>query len=234
VRNPSREKGRPDFYQPGLRFSREGGAAETLALRREHIRISFLVVAENSSGYQLCFPREAFLFFFRASDGVLGLAILCQRPLYDLKNLRRSARRQPLAPMKIHELTDLIFVVDHQWIGRPIKVWDEIRRHSRSGCATSGSLPHRDQALLIFRPDVELLDSALFGGGRARRVDQADESGRRPPQPADLPDGGPARCTLTGLTLTLTHDPIIALGLRLVPVLRRAVADGRAPRRRLR
>jgi len=46
------------------------------------------LVAENSSGYQLAFPREASLFFFWASDGVLGLAIFCRGPPYDLKNIR--------------------------------------------------------------------------------------------------------------------------------------------------
>jgi hypothetical protein len=32
-------------------------------------------------------------------------------------------------------------------------------------------VPHRDQALLVFRSDGELLDRALFGAGRVRGVD---------------------------------------------------------------
>jgi hypothetical protein len=69
------------------------------------------------------------------------------------------------------------------------------------------SLTHRDQAISVLWPYVELLDRALFGAGRVRRIDQADESGRRRLEAADLPGRDPARTLI--FTLTLTHNPNI-------------------------
>jgi hypothetical protein len=45
----------------------------------------------------------------------------------------------------------------------------------------------RNQAFLIFRPDVELFDRSLDGADLVRRVYQADEGGRRSSEAADLP-----------------------------------------------
>jgi len=66
---------------------------------------------------------------------------------------------------------------------------------------------HGYQAVAIFGPYVELLDRPLFGASRVRRVDQADERGRRSAQAADLPGRDPARTLI--FTLTLTHEPNI-------------------------
>ena len=44
-----------------------------------------------------------------------------------------------------------------------------------------------DQAVPIFGPNFELLDSPLFGFCRVRRVDGSDERGRRPLETADFP-----------------------------------------------
>jgi hypothetical protein len=88
---------------------------------------------------------------------------------------------------------------------------------------------HRYEAVPIFAPDPNLLDGALFGASRVRRVNEANEGRWRSTEAADLPSRDASSLTL--FTLTLTHGPNIGLGLRLVPVLRRAMPDGRAARR---
>jgi hypothetical protein len=47
-------------------------------------------------------------------------------------------------------------------------------------------VPDRDQALLILRPDVKLLDCLFDGGCLIRRVDEADKCGRRRFQAPDF------------------------------------------------
>jgi hypothetical protein len=44
-----------------------------------------------------------------------------------------------------------------------------------------------DQAVPIFGPNFELLDSPLFGLCRVRRIDEPDERRRRPLETADFP-----------------------------------------------
>jgi len=44
-----------------------------------------------------------------------------------------------------------------------------------------------DQAVPIFGPNFELLDSPLFGLCRVRRIDEPDERCRRPLETADFP-----------------------------------------------
>jgi len=111
------KKGAPTFTSRGLVFLAKVAPLETLAPRGKHIRFVPGWSRKLQAGINsLSLARRSC-----SSSGlltaVLGLAILCQRPLYDLKNLRRGARRQPLTWMKIDELTDLKFVVGHQWIG---------------------------------------------------------------------------------------------------------------------
>jgi hypothetical protein len=72
------------------------------------------------------------------------------------------------------------------------------------GRSCTSLVTHRDEALSIFRPYVELLDRPLFGRRLIRRVYEANKGRWRSPQPANLPSGDPAPLTLT-LTLTLTH-----------------------------
>ena len=66
---------------------------------------------------------------------------------------------------------------------------------------------HGDQAAAIFGPNVELLNSPLFGFCRVRRIDESDKRRRGPVEPADFPGA---------LFLTLTHSPNIGLFRPLV------------------
>ena len=66
-------------------------------------------------------------------------------------------------------------------------------------------MAHRDQALLIFRPDGELFDRPLFAASSVRGVNESDKSRRRSSEAADWPSGDSPPLTL--FTLTLTHEP---------------------------
>ena len=56
---------------------------------------------------------------------------------------------------------------------------------------------HRYEAVPIFAPDPNLLDGALFGRGRVRRIYEANKGRWRSPEAADLPSrDAPPQTTL--------------------------------------
>jgi hypothetical protein len=77
------------------------------------------------------------------------------------------------------------------------------------GKSCSSSVAHRDKTVPILFADSKLFDRALFGRCRVRRVNEADKSRWRSPQPADLPSRDAALLSLTTLALTLTHASYI-------------------------
>jgi hypothetical protein len=50
-------------------------------------------------------------------------------------------------------------------------------------------VPHRDQALLIFGPNGELLDRPFFGAGGIWRVNETNKGRWRSPKATNLPSG---------------------------------------------
>ncbi len=63
-------------------------------------------------------------------------------------------------------------------------------------------MAHRDQALVIFGPNGELLDGSLDGADFIGRVNEANKGRWRSPEAANLPSGN---ASLLSLTFTLTH-----------------------------
>jgi hypothetical protein len=80
-------------------------------------------------------------------------------------------------------------------------------------------VPHRDQALLIFRPHVELFDRRRDGALFIGRLDHADKRRRRPLEATDFPGTLFRTLTLTAHTLNIGLFPTLR------PPFRRAVAD---------